>query len=128
MTMPDELQEVADAMCQRHQVAAITVEIRVVRRGRARPGTHRVTVPAWALALGREYAVYYVIHEVTHLISGQARHTPRFHELEVEWLARYGMRPVYRRAYPRQMWSLDGELLWEVPAHLRSKKAAGEGR
>jgi len=126
--MSDELQEVADAMCQRHGVATITVEIKDVRRGRARPQTRRVTVPAWALELGRDYAVHYAIHEVTHLLSRQARHTPRFHEVEVCWLERYGMRPVYRRAYPRQMWSLAGVLLWEFHGRRRSKRAAGEGR
>jgi hypothetical protein len=125
---PRELQKVANAMCRQAKVAAIGVEVREVRRGRARPRTGRVTVPTWALDLGRAYALYYVIHEVVHLLIREARHTPRFHETEVQWLVQYGMRPVYRRAYPKQMWSLDGVLLWEFHGRRRSKRAAGEGK
>ncbi|MBN1511663.1 MAG: hypothetical protein JXB13_06585 [Phycisphaerae bacterium] len=114
----DELQEVADLMCASAPRAPLLVKIKNTRRGYAHGRTGWVSVPVWATEERLEYAWYYVIHEVCHVLSGEHRHTAKFQALERRWLAAFGLVPVYRGVYPGELQSTTGRTLW---SELRSK-------
>lgn len=110
--MLEEMQQIADQICAAEKIEPVQVQMKNIRRGHAHRWTRRVSVPAWTIEQGREYVTYYVIHEVCHIVSGQRKHNRPFHNVEVRWLATFGMRPVYERAYPNKLFPLDGRMLW----------------
>jgi uncharacterized cupin superfamily protein len=124
----EEMQQVADRMCAAKKIPAVTVQMKSIRRGHAHTRTRRVSVPAWVVLQGRDYAIYYVIHEVCHIVSGQRKHNRQFQNVEVRWLATFGMRPVYDRAYPKRLLARDdGRTLWQTWKHPASLSRAAAG-
>ena len=44
------------------------MKVKDIRQGRASWITNQFSVPRWALGKGREYAIYYTIHEFAHIV------------------------------------------------------------
>lgn len=115
--MQQELQEVVDYMVSQEHIlrrypVKLQVYVRPVYRGHAYYRTGRITIPDWALEKGIEYAYSYVIHEVCHFLTIGEHHNKKFKEVETRWLREFGLVPVYRRAYKKQLLTINGEVLF----------------
>jgi hypothetical protein len=75
-----------------------------------------ISIPLWSIQKGREYALYYVIHEIIHQIIWRDyhtfKHTQEFRVLEINLLARYNIIPKYAKAYPKALYNREGTLLY----------------
>lgn len=107
-----ELQEVADYICQQERIDHIEIQVHIVRTGRARIRKRKITIPQWAVNDGVEYAYSYVIHEICHYLALGHLHDSYFKSIEKKWLNRFGLCPVYARAYAKALYSPRGQLLW----------------
>lgn len=85
------------------------IEIKPVRCGRYRYKTNRITLPKFIFREGIWYVKAYIIHELCHSVVWG--HGDRFKRVEKVILARYGMKPLYAKAYVRAL-MVDGELVW----------------
>jgi len=98
----------------------IKVEINAVRRGRARTGTRKITLPRWALERGEVYTLYYTVHEVCHFVC--AAHGTAFKEVEMEVLEAWGIRPKYKKVYLRELCSVKENVCLYCGEMQRGKK------
>lgn len=75
-----------------------------------------ISIPKWTLDKGKEYTLYYVIHEVIHQIIYKKyktfKHNKKFKELETNILKRYNIIPEYAKAYPKKLYNREGKLLY----------------
>jgi len=114
-----DLQRMADDIVKQETVLRrlpykIRVHLKDIKRGRSRFNTGYVSIPIWAVNRGDAYLRYYLIHEVCHFMAQTERgHGKQFKHYEKHYLALYGMRPVYKRAYVRQLLSLDGLVVYD---------------
>lgn len=107
-----ELQTIADLAAKELGLnIRPTIQVRDVNTGRARRKTNKITIPLWATQRVREYAIYYVIHEVCHFIEGAWHHTPKLKKLEQGILKRLGIKIEYAKVYPKALYGLDGKKL-----------------
>jgi len=107
----NELQELANLLAVQLKLGFVPqVEINKVKRGRARLKTFKITIPEWTIRQGCEYAYYYTIHEVCHF--RHSNHLAQFKRLERRLLKQWGLTPVYKKAYPRELKSAAGMPLW----------------
>ena len=95
----------------------ITLFFKNVRKGRAHYRTRKIMMPVWIFQRPIEYQYYYIIHELCHFISPievrrYGGHGPQFKIIEQYWLAQFGLQPVYKKAYPKKLLSLTGQILW----------------
>lgn len=130
--LADRVQAFYSTQCgfaQRRPIPKVVV--RRARRGRA--NKTMLTIPSWVFDHKSEVFVnYYVIHEVTHYFAGGG-HGTIFKEMEVHALRHWGLKPVYDKAYPRELRDLEGNLLWPWNERVRqlleakeaTKRAAG---
>ena len=112
-----DLQACADATAE--YLRKITTHPKVVRVPPVRITTAQqgfarstyLTVPSWALARTEDYAIYYVVHEVTHYFAGPG-HGLAFKHLEQNALAQWDLFPVYNRVYPKLLKNGAGDVLY----------------
>ena len=113
--MIDKLKPIADKLISDYNLP-IHLHFKRIRRGRASYSGY-TSVPLWSLGEGWEYALSYVIHEITHGIIlqtiGQVGHTRAFKEKETEILAEHNIVPIYSRAYAKMLKNKQGEILWD---------------
>jgi hypothetical protein len=125
--MQQELQAIADQVAQFLKLSSRPiVEVKPVKRGKARPKTGRITIPEWVMSKPEAYRRYYIAHEVCHFFTG-LKHSAAFKDIENEvlkelWgvgiLRRYP-RPPHKhlaqahRVYPVSLIDLEsGKVLW----------------
>jgi len=115
--MKAELQELANYMIAEESLKPIDIQLKLVRCGRARYKTRKITIPTWAKDRGIEYLYYYLIHEVTHFIcidrGIHCGHGRSFKEIEQKWLKEFGIIPIYAKAYPKGLQNLNGDTIWK---------------
>jgi predicted metal-dependent hydrolase len=113
MLTNEDLQAVADLTAEAIGIRKRPViQIKAVHAGRARTKTGLITIPKWSVSERPEsYTIAYVVHEVCHFrVRG---HGCDFRELEMEALAYWGMKPLYKRAYIRGLRSMNGDALYD---------------
>jgi len=84
------------------------------KRGKTFYRWQKVTIPTWSIAEGRNHALYYMLHELAHVVTMGHNHDEEFKRVEDLLLARYGI-TIVRRAkspYPKTI-SVNGEVIYE---------------
>ena len=103
------------------------VRLKEVWSGRASRRSNAVTIPQWAVRDRPDaYAVYYTVHETCHF--RERGHGNAFKAIERQALKAWGLAPVYARAYPKQLYSLAGECLYErrTPGNRQGARVGGQ--
>jgi len=91
----------ASRICKQAQISPITIEVKELRSGgRAILNSRYISIPLWANRT-KEYFVYYVIHEITHMILPCGGHNEAFKMKEQEICKRYNIAIQYSKAYPK---------------------------
>ena len=112
-----ESQELSNLICESEKINPIEIQIKNTNCGRARVRTRKITIPLWIYKNSIEFVWYYVIHEVCHFIMydnnmPKAGHNEVFKAKEKIILKDYGMIPIYARAYPKELKTLNGLSLY----------------
>jgi len=111
-----ELLEIAKNILKEYDIEC-KIKFKDIRRGRATRNNY-ISIPKWAYNReGSIYALYYVLHEVSHQIciktkSGRG-HNEGFKTQEKELLSRYNLIPKYARAYAKELIDKNGNILWK---------------
>jgi len=109
------LYQIAGDIIKNNDLEDITIKFKNVRRGSARNRTRKITIPIWAIQKSRAFAIYYIIHEVSHFIVndklGGGGHCEVFKQVETTILEKYYMKPVYKKAYVKYLTDLNGNKL-----------------
>lgn len=119
-----DLQAVADLVTERDRASPVAVSLRNTRNGKAYHEFRLVTVPMWALKYGDDYTIYYVIHEVAHIVYGKGGHGEGYKAVEDRLLSYWELSIKRARAYPRTVYSR-GQVVYSkvktkrwIPLHL----------
>jgi hypothetical protein len=117
----DEIQELADYICDAENHQRIPIEIKDTRAAWARYKAHKITMSVdWCMdTMEARWAT--IIHEVCHFLeyrdwekkngwNPRARHSTTAHgeafkRYETKWLHEFGLQPVYGRAYGQVLWT-----------------------
>jgi hypothetical protein len=95
---------IAKSLIKEFGLEGVEVHFRDLYRGHSRPSGY-ISIPLWTLERGKVYVIYYIVHELTHIIlyrRGQNwNHTPEFKAEEKQVLAKFNIDIVYARAYPK---------------------------
>jgi len=97
-----ELQDIVNYICEAEGCNKPQLRIKDVNGGRS--GKKGITIPQWAVRISVEYAYYYTIHETVHWV-GYRGHGYLFKRREQYWLAEFGIKPIYKKAYPKALLS-----------------------
>jgi hypothetical protein len=92
-------------LCREFGHTDYRIEVRVRTRGRCSPRRRLVTLPKWALKMGHEYTMYYMLHEFAHVLTVGHLHDSVFKAKEDELLARYGLRVERKKCYPKALYA-----------------------
>lgn len=90
----------------------VNLIIKNIRRGYAtkRKGLYKVVIPQWAFNQGENYWIWYVCHEMAHVIHhslyGTFRHTNEFKVIEDIYLADFGLYIIRKKVYPKSVLEL----------------------
>ena len=96
--------KLARHICRKENILPVKIEVKnICRGGRARIDTRYISIPLWANRT-KEYFIYYVIHELTHLIITARGHNFVFKAKEQEILKRYNIKIQYSKAYPKYLY------------------------
>jgi len=110
-----ELLNIKDEIIKFNDIKDIIIQFKSVRRGRARIDSRKITIPIWTLQRTKSYAIYYVIHELSHFIVsdkfGAFGHGGIFKKIEIMILKKYNIIPIYKKAYPKTLTDLNGNIL-----------------
>jgi hypothetical protein len=75
-----------------------------------------IAIPLWSSEEGKEFCLYYVIHEIIHQIIYKQyktfKHTKEFQELEKTILKKHNIIIEYNKSYPKKLYNLKGKLLY----------------
>jgi len=93
----------------------VVVRVKDIKRGgrahwRVRDGKLllSITLPKWLEEYDDEYAKYYAVHEICHLIEKAlfraSSHEERFKRIEDEALALWGLKIKRAKAYPKELY------------------------
>jgi len=94
-------ERLACRICRQELIMPIMIEVKELRRGgRAILNNRYISIPLWANRT-KEYFIYYVIHEITHMILPHGGHNEAFKEKEQEICKRYNIAIQYSKAYPK---------------------------
>ncbi len=106
-----ELKNIGQEILKEHGLSNSKIKFKNIERGWASYTTTNISIPKWTLQRHKSYALYYVLHEVSHQIINKKfdsniikPHGKEFKELEKQLLARYNIRPVYSRAYVKELY------------------------
>lgn len=105
-----ELRQIAKDIIKDNALSDIKIQFKHTYCGRARPLTRKITIPMWTVENTRAYAIYYVIHELTHFIVNMG-HGEAFKNKEREILEKYNMKPIYKKVYVKYLTDLEGNKL-----------------
>ena len=111
-----EAERIKDLLLAGYQIAPVDIKVKDIRRGYA-SYTRYISIPLWAFWQGKDFFTYYIIHEVCHFINhdrgGNYGHSGKFKEIETGVLGQWGLKPIYNRAYVKQLRGGNGQLLWD---------------
>ena len=111
-----ELKQIAEQLIEKNKLPPIKIQFKnICGGGSARYNTRKITIPYWAIQAVKEYAIYYLIHELSHFIAidnfQTYGHGKIFKEIEKTILKKYNIIPDYAKAYPKALYNLQGERL-----------------
>lgn len=107
-----------------NEMPLITLQLKDNRTGVANYGRNVLTIPLWLFESSKkywnnrslEYRYYYVLHEISHFINyhtyNATGHQGTFRTVERRLLLDFGLIPVYKRAYVKQLLSENGDVLY----------------
>jgi len=103
----DDLQAVADLILEKDNYPnRVMVEVRLIKAGYSRRKQHKVVIPFWALKRGDDYAIYYTIHEIAHIVSPPlSSHGTRYKQVEDRLLGYWEFMVKRKKVYPRTLYS-----------------------
>ena len=114
------LKEIGQTILQEHGIKG-KIKFKNINGGRATK-LGNISIPKWTLTRGKRgkkeyFALYYVLHEVSHLIQIdrglKGVHTNEFKEIEKALMLRYNIIPIYSKAYPKKLINKEGKTLYE---------------
>ena len=101
-----DLQAVAELVSEADRYPWIVrVEVRDIKAGYSRHNTQTIVVPKWALLRSDDYAIYYTIHELAHIIVGVHGHGVKYKRTEDRLLKHWELAIDRKRVYPRTLYS-----------------------
>ena len=99
-----DLQAVVDLVLEREKSKRkIKVKIKPIARGCADHLKNEIIIPVVALTIGEDYAIYYVIHELSHFFA--SGHKADFKAIENRLLTHWELSIRRMKAYPRTLYS-----------------------
>ena len=104
-------QKICNDLCDTYSLEPIKVELKNTRRGYARHKKRKITIPKFAVGYGKPYSLYYIIHEFCHFLTNGG-HCSYFKDVETEVLESYGLIPIYKRVFAKELYDLNDNLLW----------------
>lgn len=109
-----DLQAVADLTIEAFPGASVKphIHLKKARGGWCSYVTQNITIPEWTQACGESYIIYYVVHEVCHLLDFKDRHGAQFQRIEDKALKLWGIRIDRLRVYPKRLY-LNGQKVYE---------------
>lgn len=109
-----QLEMVGQEILKEHKNSA-QIKFKDIRRGKYRKGN--IIIPLWCIKYGKHFAIYYVIHEVSHAIDNNRElrkaHSKEFKKIEKDLLLRFNIIPIYARAYAKKLINREGIILYE---------------
>ena len=102
-----DLQAVVDLVSEaNHYPFQVLVNVKDIRGGYAsRFFTKAIYIPRWALAKSDDYAIYYAIHELAHIVYGGSGHGVEYKKIEDRLLRHWEMAIRRKKVYPRTIYS-----------------------
>jgi len=125
-----ECQEVLEQLVRHEHLTRyepkIGMRVKLIRAGHASWTTNQFTVPRWALNKGREYAIYYVVHEFAHIVHHLKYWTPdfagghskTFKRIETRLLKLFDLQIGRAKTYPLAIYA-NGEKVYQRKANDR---------
>jgi len=97
---------VSKSLIQELNLEGVEVHFKKVYRGHSRPSGY-ISIPLWSLEKGKAFVIYYIVHELTHIILyrswGGWNHTTEFKTKEKELLQKFNIELIYAKAYPKEL-------------------------
>jgi len=90
----------------------LTIIVKRIKRGYAglRKSGYKVVIPQWAMDRSEEYGIYYICHELAHIMCFELfesfAHIAEFKMIEDEYLADFGLVIKRKKAYPKTLTAL----------------------
>jgi hypothetical protein len=95
--------------------STIKIYVKNTNRGNANYYTNKINIPLWSYNRGLNYFYSYVLHEVSHFLNnykGNYGHSSEFKNIEKKLLIDFGMIPIYKKVYIKELKSESGETLF----------------
>lgn len=114
-------QAISNDITSRRNIKPITIQVKNIQRGHARIRTRSASIPKWSYSSHNlEHFTYYVIHEVTHFITGYY-HDNEFKKVEIYELSLWNLTIEYNRAYPHKLYA-NGQVCFTGQGKLKTIK------
>jgi predicted SprT family Zn-dependent metalloprotease len=117
-TAQKEAEQILNYITEKYDLIDITIKVKDIQSGRAIYNTCFVSIPLWAYDEGLHFFYYYVLHELSHFIARQKdrfceSHGKLFKTIENELLADFGLKPVYAKAYVKELKLSNGKSVYK---------------
>ena len=87
----------------------VEIKVKDVNSGKANLRSYKITLPKFLEKYDDNYAIYYAVHEVCHIISfvkgRDDGHGERFKKIEDEALALWGLKIKRAKVYPKELYA-----------------------
>jgi hypothetical protein len=97
---------VAESLKKELELNNVTIHFKDVRRGFSSQLGY-ISIPLWAIQRNHFYALYYIVHELSHQIAQKKfnsfGHNDDFKEIEKNILAKFNLTIVYSKAYAKKL-------------------------
>jgi len=112
---PGAYQDIADCTMGYFGKPFVKVVVKDVVRGYAHKDY--IVIPKWIQMYAEEYQIYYIIHELSHIIAGvENKHNDKFMEIEDKALHLWSLEIERKRVYPKVIRrECSGEIITNVP-------------
>lgn len=97
---------VAESLKKELELNNVTIHFKDVRRGFSSQLGY-ISIPLWAIKKNHFYALYYIVHELSHQIAFKQDkgfgHNNYFKEIEKNLLNKFNLTPIYAKAYAKKL-------------------------
>ena len=99
---PKAYQDIADCTMGYFGKPFVKVVVKDVVRGYAHKDY--IVIPKWIQMYAEEYQIYYIIHELSHIIAGvENKHNDKFKEIEDKALRLWSLEIERKKVYPKEI-------------------------
>ncbi|MCW3134546.1 MAG: hypothetical protein N2V78_09490 [Methanophagales archaeon] len=111
----EKYQDIADVTMSYFGKPLVRVVVKDVARGY--PHKDYIVIPRWIQKYAEEYQIYYIVHELSHIIAGvENKHNDKFMEIEDKALDLWSLEIDRKRVYPKKIRKeYSGEVVTNVP-------------